>query len=170
MLGGHSYVLLLLFLQFPQSTSTPLVRTKSPHSMHTSISEEVPEEEEGEEGSVAEVFEQPSVAESLAKQSSLLMTISSAPSTSQIEGKSVTVTGKGVTEEPSRLSSSELLGSRRSEEVGEAASPAGRRAPDTRSTTTPSTIEEHPLTHRLNKADYATTERCVWGWGGRGKS
>lgn len=141
------------------------MRTKSPHSVRTSISEEVPEEEE--EGEGAEVFEQTSVAESLAKQSSVLRTISSAPSTPRVEGKSVISTGRSVTEEPSRASSSELLGGRRSEEVEEAPSPAGGRAPDIRSTTTPSTIEEYPLTHRLNKADYSTTERCVWGRGRR---
>lgn len=161
----HCYV--PLSLQFPPSTSTPFEKTKSPASEQTSISEEVPEEEEGEgEGDVVEVFEKTDVTESRAEQTSVLRTVSSAPSTSHAEGSGeVDRTGKSVTEEPScRLSGGgEPLGSKRSEGE-EGPPPAGSQDRDreiTRSTTTPSTIEEYPLVHRLAKTDYTTTERCL---------
>ena len=154
---------LLLFplsLQFPPSTSTPFVKTKSPVSMQTSISEEVLEEEG--EGGVVEVLEKTDVTESIAEQTSVLRTISSAPSTLQARGiGEVDQTGKSVTEEPSRLSGSEPLGSRQLEETEEPP-PAGKQDRDregTRSTTTPSTIGDYSLTNRLTKADYTATER-----------
>lgn len=153
----------------PPFTSTPFEKTKSPVSEQTSISEEVPEEEEEEgEGDVVEVFEKTDVAESLAEQTSVLRTVSNAPSTSQAEGtEEVDRSGKSVTEEPScGLSGGEPLGSKWS--VGEEGPPpAGSQDRDreiTRSTTTPSTIEEYPLVHRLTKTDYTTTERCLGAW------
>jgi len=161
--------LLPLSLQFPPFTSTPFEKTKSPVSEQTSISEEVTEEEEGEgEGDVIEVFQKTDVTESLAEQTSVLRTVSSAPSTSQAEGsREVDRSGKSVTEEPScRLSVGDPLGSNRSEGE-EGPPPAGSQDRDreiTRSTTTPSTVEEYPLVHRLTKTDYTTTERCLGAW------
>ena len=117
---------------------------------------------------MVEVFEKTDVAESLAEQTSVLRTVSSAPSTSQAEGTGeVDRSGKSVTEDPScRLSDGEPLGSKRSEGE-EGPPPAGSQDRDreiTRSTTTPSTIEEYPLVHRLTKTDYTTTERCLGAW------
>lgn len=150
----------------PPFTSTPFEKIKSPVSEQTSISEEVPEEEE-EEGDVVEVFEKTDVAESLAEQTSVLRTVSSAPSTSQAEGTGeVDRSGKSVTEPSCGLSGGEPLGSKRAEGE-EGPPPAGSQDRDreiTHSTTTPSTIEEYPLVHRLTKTDYTTTERCLGAW------
>lgn len=155
-------MLLLLSLQFPPSTSTPFEKTKTLLSVHTSISEEVPEEGEGD---MAEVFEKTDITDSLAEQTSVLRTVSSAPSFAPAEGSGeVDQTGKSVTEEPSsRPSGGKPLDSRQFERAGKPA-PAGKHDQDreaTRSTTTPSTIEEYSLAHRLTKTDYTTTERCV---------